>query len=312
MHVLTIAALLGAAWSWFGGRSTVAGTTLLSAWRWGLAAVGCSLAAAVAQLFEAVSPGGVDHLWYAASVLWLCPAVAVLGARRPGSAAWNGFVMLPLLLVLEWPVTGVALAEQISGVSQGAIWETVRLDWPELIGWLVVLGLGAGNFLLTRRGGAVLAGAGGILAILWPLSGTIPAGGWTDSVRLCGTLALAGALWWAGRLAAASPTEPDAEPGQRLALAWDDFSQAYGLVWAVRLEARVNEELARLEGGGVLGPGGVRFEDEEAVAEEDRDAVYRRAESTLRWLWGRFVDEAWVERRLGPGAPLGAKEPDAL
>jgi hypothetical protein len=312
MHFVTIAALAVAAWGWCRGRKAVAGTTLLAAWRWGAAALSMSLLAAVAQALKAASPGGLDHLWYAACVLWVCPAVAVLGARRPGSAAWYGFVMVPLLLVLEWPVSGVALAGRISGASQGPLFEAVRLGGPELVVWHVVLGLGGGNYLMTRRGGAVLAGAGGVLALLWPLSGSIPSGFWTDAVRLCGSLALAAAPWWAGRRNSVLPLEPAARREQRLARAWDDFYQAYGLVWAVRVEARVNEELARLEGGGVLGPGGVRFFEEDLVAEEVRDAVYRRAESTLRWLWGRFVDEVWVEKRLGPGAPLGAKEPDAL
>jgi hypothetical protein len=312
MHVVTIAALTAAAWGWCRGRKAVAGTTLLAAWRWGLAALGMSLVAAVAGALEAVSPGGIDHLWYAACVLWLCPAVAVLGARRPGSAAWSGFVMVPLLLMLEWPVSGVALASWISGVSKGPLFETLTLDWPELIGWLVVLGLGTGNYLMTRRGGAVLGGAAGVLALLWPLSGSLLAGAWPDHVRLCGTVALAVALWWAGPRGSVLGPEPDADRRRRLERAWDDYCQAYGLVWAVRVEARVNEELARLEGGGTLGPGGVRFAEEDLVGEEVRDAVYRRAESTLRWLWGRFVDEAWVEKRLGPGAPLGAKEPQAL
>jgi len=312
MHVVTIAALAAAAWGWCRGREAVAGTTLMAAWRWGLGALGMSLAAAVAGALDAVSPGEIDHLWYAACVLWLCPAVAVLGARRPGSAAWNGFVMVPLLLVLEWPVSGVALAGRIGGASQGPLFEALTLDGPELIGWMVVLVLGGGNYLMTRRGAAVLGGAAGVLALLWPLCGSPPGGAWTDLVRLCGSLALAAALWWAGRRDSVSPPQPDADRRRRLALAWDDFYQAYGMVWAIRVEARVNEELARLEGGGLLGPGGVRFFDEELVDEAGRDAVYRRAESTLRWLWERFVDEAWVEKRLGPGAPLGAKEPHAL
>ena len=94
--------------------------------------------------------------------------------------------------------------------------------------------------------------------------------------------------------------------------AWDDFYQAYGLVWAARVGNRVNEELARIEGDAVLGPAGMAFADEETVVAEQRVVVYERAESTLRWLWARFVDDDWIESRLGPGAPLGAKEPRGL
>lgn len=312
MQVVTIGALVAAAWAWWGGRTAVAGTTLKSAWTWGVAAVTASLAAAVADWIDGPSQGVADHLWYAACVFWVCPAVAVLGARRPGSKAWGAFVMVPLVLVLEWPVTGVAVAGRISGVTQGPLLEAVSLDWPELVGWLVVLGLGTGNYVMTRRGGAVLAGSGGVLALLWPLAGPVSVGPWADSVRLFGGVVLALALWWAARSRPGACTVPETDIRRQLARAWDDFYQAYGLVWAVRVEARVNEELARIEGGGVLGPGGVEFADEEIITDECRDVAFQRAEATLRWLWRRFVDEAWIEARLGPGAPLGAKEPRGL
>lgn len=312
MHVMTIAALVAVAYGWWRGRAAVAGTTLLSAWRWGVAAIVLSLAAAVVEPLGTTFRSVADHLWYASCVLWVCPAVAVLGARRPGSGAWGGFVMIPLVLVLEWPVTGVAVAGRVSGVSSGPLLQNVHLDWPELVAWLVVLVLGTGNYVLTRRGAVVLAGVGGIVAFLWPLTGSIPAGTWVEFTRLGGALLLSGAVWRARRSSTVFPSEPDPDLGERLARAWDDFYQAYGLVWAARVGARVNEELARIEGGGVLGPGGVAFADEDTVAAEQRVVVYQRTESTLRWLWGRFVDDAWIESRLGPGAPLGAKEPRGL
>ena len=150
MHVVTIAALVAAAYGGWRGRAAVAGTTLLSAWRWGVSAIVLSLAAAVAELLGTTFRSVADHLWYASCVLWVCPAVAVLGARRPGSGAWGAFVMIPLVLVLEWPVTGVAVAGRVSGVSSGPLLQNVHLDWPELVAWLVVLVLGTGA--AGRRG----------------------------------------------------------------------------------------------------------------------------------------------------------------
>jgi hypothetical protein len=324
MHVVTIAALVAVLWAWSSGRHAVVGTTLLAAWRFGLAAAAISLVAAVLEWCQSlqwgewgewantVSPAAVDHLWYAACVLWLCPAVAVLGARRPGHGAWCGFVMIPLLLVLEWPVTGVAVAGWVSGARLGPVLEGVRLDWPERIGWLIVLVLGTGNYLLTRRWAAVLGGAGGVLAMLWPLTGLVTDGEWSGTVRLTGSVVLAASLCWAGVGSRGVLAETDGDRRRRLDWAWGDFVEAYGLVWAVRLSARVNEELQRISGGGVLGPGGIEFADGDRVSDAERDAVYCRAEETLRWLWSRFVDEAWVESRLGAGPPLGAKERQAL
>ena len=190
--------------------------------------------------------------------------------------------------------------------------EGVRLDWPERIGWLIVLVLGTGNYLLTRRWAAVLGGAGGVLAMLWPLTGLVTDGEWSGMVRLTGSVVLAASLWWSGVGSRGVLAETDGDRRRRLDWAWGDFVEAYGLVWALRLAARVNEELARISGGGVLGPGGIEFADGDQVSDAERDAVYCRAEETLRWLWSRFVDEAWVESRLGAGAPLGAKERQAL
>ena len=312
MQVVMITALAVATWCWWQGRKAVAGTSLQAAWRWGVAALTVSLVAASAGLVDGVSPGAIDHLWYAACVLWVAPAVAVLGARRPGSGAWSGFVMVPLLLVLEWPVTGVAVAARIGGVAGGPLLEPVRLDWPEMVGWLVVLVLGIGNYVMTRRGAVVVCGAGGVLALLWPLTGSVPPGQWTEGLRLTGCLVVTAAVWLVSRPRAKRQSDAEDDVGQRLARAWDDFYQAYGLVWAVRVEARVNQDLARLEGGGRLGPGGVEFPEESLATAEQKEMAFRRAETTLRWLWKRFVDEAWVSSRLGPSAPLGAKEPPGL
>jgi hypothetical protein len=220
--------------------------------------------------------------------------------------------MVPLLLVLEWPVTGVALAARLAGVASGPLLETVRLDWPELAGWLVVLLLGIGNYVMTRRGVMVISAAAGVLALLWPLTGSVPPGAWTEGIRAVGCAVLATAMWLASRPQRKRAEEDAGHVGQRLARAWDDFYQTYGLVWAVRVEARVNQDLARLEGGGRLGPGGVVFPEDSTVTPEQREKAFRRAETTLRWLWQRFVDENWVSSRLGPSAPLGAKEPPGL
>ncbi|MFP6770479.1 MAG: hypothetical protein VB859_20055, partial [Planctomycetaceae bacterium] len=92
MHVVTMGALVVAAVLWWRARRCVAATSLGSAWCWGLAAVLVATTAAGVGLVDAASIGLQDHLWYAACVLWLCPAVSVLGGRRPAAQAWNLFV----------------------------------------------------------------------------------------------------------------------------------------------------------------------------------------------------------------------------
>tara|TARA_B100000029_G_scaffold475539_1_gene518862 strand:+ start:355 stop:1317 length:963 start_codon:yes stop_codon:yes gene_type:complete len=320
MHIVTIAALLVAWAGWWRGRTACRGTTLMAAWYWGQAALAMTVLTAGYEFLEgrsgSLGAGCADHLWYASCVLWLCPPVSVLGARRPGAAAWGGFVMLPLVLMLEWPVTGVALAGWISGIKGQLSFEPIRLDWPELVAILVVLVLGMGNHLVTRRGWCVVAAAAGIESLLLPLTGWVPDESvWTTSIRVAGACLIAAAITWSRR-----PHPAWSESAGRLAhprshglaVAWDDFVQAYGIVWAVRVEARVNEDLKRLNCGASLGPRGVGFEDEAAVSPEEQLQAIDRAEQTLRWLWRRFVDASWIDTRLGLGAPLGAKEPRGL
>lgn len=319
MHVVTIGALVVAAALWWQGRRRVVPTSLVSAWCWGLAAVLVAVAAAAADLVETASIGVRDHLWYAACVLWLCPAVSVLGARRPAARAWSLFVVLPLVLVLEWPVSGVAVVARLSGAASGTVFGPVTLEWPTVIGWCVVLVMGSGNYLGTRWRLPVLLVVAGLGGLMWPMTPWVrtgvDSGAITEWIRLAGGLAIALALGWAslswrvGHEVRQGEDDDRARWG-RLDRAWVDFRDTFGLVWARRVQDRVNEDLRRLDGDAVLGVAGVEFHGERASLPAERDAACERAEATLRWLWRRFVDDEWVESRLGAvaEAPLGAND----
>ena len=88
----------------------------------------------------------------------------------------------------------------------------------------------------------------------------------------------------------------------------------FGVAWARRVQLRVNEDLRRSSGKGLLGFDGMEFSaghPKEDVDENQKQDAYRRAEVTLRRLWKRFVDPGWLAHRLGQEeseAPLGAAE----
>src|SRR5262245_21972391 len=75
---------------WAGLRDT----TLVGAWVW---ALGSIVAVATAEISTASEP-----LKFAAAALTLCPAVAVLGAKRPQDRAWH-WIVLSLWVVVCVP-----------------------------------------------------------------------------------------------------------------------------------------------------------------------------------------------------------------
>ena len=51
------------------------------------------------QMSDAVTSAAA----YFATTMLLTPLVTTLGARRPGIAPWHWFVVLPMVVVLQWP-----------------------------------------------------------------------------------------------------------------------------------------------------------------------------------------------------------------
>src|SRR5439155_6530825 len=89
-----------------------------------------------------VPPGIVDQLWYLTAVSALCPPVAVLGARRGRAVDWSLFVLLPLIVVLEWPA--------VAQWSRNWSGQRLELESPSLMAYVLVLAMAAGNFANTR------------------------------------------------------------------------------------------------------------------------------------------------------------------
>src|SRR6185437_13964814 len=85
-----------------------------------------------------------------------CAGIAVLGARRPGVAAWN-FVVVGLLAVLLLPV--------VNG------WGEVRLETVHELFLCAILIVPLLNYLPTRLAPAVLLLAAGCAVEMFPLLG---------------------------------------------------------------------------------------------------------------------------------------------
>ena len=274
-------------------RSAVRHTSLGGAWCWAAGAVAAWCFVWWLTIATGRWSGMAAQLaWYGVAVLMLCPAVAVLGARRPGTQSWTWFVVLPLLAVLSLPAVTALLLEGGGATTQAAF----RLEAPWALGFGLVLVMGAGNYVGTRMTLAALGYAAAELLLVAPLTQAgadllAPASGpWLASL----------ALGVAGGVALLTGGVRRTGPRQPLDRLWQDFRNLYGVVWSRRLMDRTNEALAprrlpaRLEWSGVvwIGP------PSEPVDESALSAAREHASQTLRWLLKRFVDPSWIERRL--------------
>jgi hypothetical protein len=269
-----------------GTRQRLATTTLRTALWWAIAA--CALWATILtadSLWPRASPEWSSLGWYAAGVLALCPGIAVLGARRPGAGVWNGFVLVPLVAVLGWPA--------LTFWSSGPAPQRLLLEAPALIGFLLVLGMGAGNYAGTRY-----AHSAGLLALaecllLAPVAAATATWFPAPQVpRLWATLCLSLAVVVASLQA--RRTRPATTGFDRV---WLDFRDTFGIVWARRVQERINERAATEGWPVALHSAG--FAWTAGTDDATRAQTSPRIEHTLRWLLRRFVDDAWVDARIG-------------
>lgn len=309
--VLTIVPLLWCC------RRRFRGTTLTTAWAWAIAAAAFwTVTSLCTGPLKLTSANIADQLWYGTAVLTLAPAVAVLGAQRPGVRVWNWFVILPMIAVLGWPALTVWGAEQPP--------QALRVETPMGAGFALILLMGIGNYLGTRFAGSALLMAAAICLIVVPLSAAGGAVSSRETARTWASFAATAAVWWAASRALYCPRrDPTLLPplyparqnvpfmtanGLHLPLnrphpphdrVWRAFSQMFGIVWAKRILDRVNRTAEKERWSARLQPEGFVWVDE--ATDEDRRRTISRIEAALRWLLRRFVDPEWFDAHWPPG-----------
>lgn len=278
---------------------------------------------------DLVNEGIVDMTWYFAASSMLCPWIAVLGAKRPGSRVWGWFILFPLLIVLMWPAMASA-----SATLRGA---ALEMESPALAGFVLVLLMGAGNYLGTKfwLGSSLLA-----VSVLVVVVGTLSLFHFEFSneqeLRACATMTL-GISFVRVRTSALRKRETD----KTFDTIWRDFRDWFGIVWARRIQDRINKTAESESWSCRLAYSGfekfdaipnvaltteTRVAQDEplesksvstvAVDQADRPAKLppspddlpepkknvpekERIEQTMRWLLRRFVDPSWIDSRLG-------------
>jgi len=271
-------------------RAGIRGTALEPAWRWAVFVwmTWLIVTAVTVESFPGHPWSGI--LWYFCAILALTPPIAVLGARRPTFRAWTWFVLVPLVLIFAWPL--VPSVRDPRGAA------SFNIEEPVVVGYALVLVMGAGNYLGLRHTLAALLWMAGLLLVVLPLcpatSGWAPA---AQAGRLWGTLCLVAAAWIVDRQAgwrrgAAANAIP------RIDRLWCDFRDLFGIVWARRIQERFNDD-ARQKGlpfrlgiHGLVDASGMTF-----GVNSDPGSL-AAAEMSLRWLLQKFVDPDWIDRRL--------------
>lgn len=260
------------------------------------------------------SPALADHLWYGCAILSLCPPMAVLGARRPGTRVWTWFILFPMLLALSWPIGALWF--------QGSELRGLSLETPQLIAACLVLVMGIGNYCGTTYTVSALLYGGAILVLVVSSSARCPV--WLSSretVRLWCTVAVTLAI-----ILIRTSRRPPAET--RFDRLWIDFFDTFGIVWGRRIQDRVNfiaagerlpvrlelhgfvwlpersektDSLARSPAGGGSTDDRQNLPSTSVTALADRTSfeVEPRIDHILRWLLRRFVDPPWIDERLG-------------
>lgn len=265
-------------------RGATKGMSLASAGAWAVAAEFAWLASSVASGMLAPDSPILDQFWLWTAILTLCPPIAVLGARRPTNAVWDWFIVLPLLAVLGWP--GLTVLSTFPHLVP------LKVQAPVFVGFLLVLIMGLGNYVGTRYGGAAILLGTSVCLVLIPLSSLATLSG-AGATQLRGTAVLCFCGGIFRILRQSRRTIAAAGPYDRL---WIDFRDTFGIVWAIRIQERMNATAQKEHWACRVGPHGIEWDEQ--AAPEARDETLPRLEHALQWHLRRFVDGDWISRRL--------------
>ncbi len=282
VSLLLLCGAIGVSYTSFRSNSIA---VLSPAFLWGIFAILFWIIATISSLSRLhVDAAWQDQAWYWSAILACCPLISVLGAKRPTSRVWNWFIILPLIAVLGWPAVTV-LVRYPDLVA-------LKIQAPVYIGFVLVLVMGIGNYMGSRYGlSAFFIGVAVILS-LWPMSNSYL--GDHDSVtRLRGFASLfCGFAVLHGFRQSIRPSLDES----RFDKVWFDFRDAFGIVWSIRIQDRINQTAVKEKWCVRLGTEGFVWEDE--APSDKREHTEERLRHTLYWLLRRFVDPIWIDERL--------------
>jgi len=267
-------------------RNWTAGTTADVCRRWALVATASCLVAAIVRFVD-VPLQRQSAGQYLAAVLLLSPVIGILGARQPGFRAWPWFVVLPMIVVLQWP----SLSEILAGPADSAL----EIPTPTFGGFVLVLVMGFGNYFGTINTLAAMCSGLGVLLIALPVTEFVAmTNAWcfpVGSLLLAFSVTLLPGRYW--EVTASTATEH-----RDVTALWIDFRDLYGIVWAKRVMDRVNQFASREAWNVRLTLDGFVSASEPSELSLSSDKIGPRQIEVLCWVLKRFVDPEFVKRYL--------------
>lgn len=268
-------------------------TTVVHAWMWTII---CLVTVASVEVYVGLtnlprSSASMQALRFIASVSTFCPAMALLGAKRPQDQVWQ-FAVFSLWGVLSLPALQVIILGQtefyVSGIQS---WFMV-----------ILLVVGTVNSLPTRYGLAAML----MLLSQWGLLGKYLPLWYAPSETGIRLASLVGAVLAIGFVVIRLPRR--SSPANGLNRVWIDFRDTFGVLWAMRIADRVNATALDSGWKVVLSWNGFHFGESKAgdkVSEPYLDSQEAVAVGKVfRALLRRFVSRQWILERL----PRGTQE----
>jgi hypothetical protein len=267
------------------GCLVVRGSTAVPAAGWAVAAAAAfGLEAAGRRAGWLDGPAGAAAVRLVVVALAICPAMSLLGAKRPQHGVWQ-FIVFALGVMLAWPALSAIL------VRPGSLPDVHLLER-----WFILLLLVVGwlNFAATRRGGAATLVAAGQVLLARPF---LP--GSSADVERPGSDCVGAGLVAAGAVLALlqsavagfARARPPARPGAGIDAACVALRETFGAAWALRIAERFDLIAAQRGWPCRLSFRGLRGAAAENEAEWQHDA-----DRAFRALARRFVTTAWLAR----------------
>jgi len=292
-------------------RSLLTAWNVRQAWNWMLAALLSLLMHSIVSIPQLnCSDAVISAAAYFAATMLLTPLVTILGARRPGISAWHWFVVLPMVLVLQWPAIS-----QLSGNHWRA---PIELSPPSMMGIVIVLIMSAGTLLGTSSTIFAMLYSSGIVTLL--MSVTSLNWGKTGITPLGAVLVLM-ALWMARRnlICNLHRIQTSENTSQRTQAVWSLFSSLHGFAWMRRVQDRINQFAPRerwtvqLKASGFHSSNGTSNRElscDEPQDDEPQDDELVQPLEAFIWVLARFADESWLRQILQyPQKPQIPRDP---